>query len=131
MPIAEPQAPAAPASALPKNFLRPCLLLLLREQPAHGYELLERLRAFGFDGSDPGGLYRTLRKLEDSELVRSAWEASEAGPHRRIYQITRPGMEELHRRAKGLAEARGTLDTFLVRYEEFVALRRSATPARA
>ncbi len=93
--------------------------------------LLERLRAFGFDGSDPGGLYRTLRKLEDDEFVRSAWEASEAGPHLRIYEITRPGMEELHHRAKGLASALGTLDTFLVRYEEFVALRSSALPARA
>ena len=132
MPITEQQAPVAPAaSALPKNFLRPCLLLLLREQPAHGYELLECLRAFGFDGSDPGGLYRTLRKLEDDTLVRSAWEASEAGPHRRIYEITRPGMEELHRRAKGLAEARQSLGTFLSRYEEFVALRRSAMSAPA
>ena len=49
---------------LPKNFLRPCLLLLLREQPAHGYELLERLRPLGFGRDDPGGLYRALRSLE-------------------------------------------------------------------
>ena len=116
---------------LPKNFLRPCLLLLLREQPAHGYELLERLRPFGFEGSDPGGLYRSLRKLEGEGLVRSAWEASSFGPARRIYEITRVGMEELHDRAKGLAEARGTLDTFLGRYEEFVALRRTGAPAPA
>ena len=116
-------------SALPKNFLRPCLLLLLREQPAHGYELLERLQAFGFEGSDPGGLYRTLRKLEDEGFVHSAWESSSSGPARRIYEITRAGMAELHSRAKGLAEARGTLDSFLGRYEEFVALRRSAAPA--
>ncbi len=114
------------APALPKNFLRPCLLLLLREQPAHGYELLDRLRAFDFESSDPGGLYRALRKLEDEGLVRSAWEPSSSGPARRIYEITRAGMEELHRRAKGLAEARGTLDAFLGRYEEFVALRRRA-----
>ncbi|MBA3437679.1 MAG: helix-turn-helix transcriptional regulator [Thermoleophilaceae bacterium] len=116
---------------LPKNFLRPCLLLLLREQQAHGYELLERLRAFGFEGSDPGGLYRSLRKLEDEGLVRSAWEHSSTGPARRIYEITRAGMEELHRRAKGLAEARVTLDTFLGRYEEFVALRRAEAPTPA
>ena len=107
---------------MPKNFLRPCLLLLLREQPAHGYELLERLRAFGYEGSDPGGLYRALRKLEKEELVRSGWEPSGAGPHRRIYEITRPGMEELHRKAKALAESRGTLEAFLSRYQEFVAL---------
>ena len=120
----------AVAAALPKNFLRPCLLLLLREQPAHGYELLERLRAFGFEGSDPGGLYRALRKLELAGLVRSAWQPSEAGPARRIYQLTRPGMEELHRRALALAQARHTLAAFLGRYEEFVALEpdRSTAP---
>jgi PadR family transcriptional regulator PadR len=109
--------------ALPKNFLRPCLLLLLREQPAHGYELLERLRAFGFRGADPGGLYRTLRKLEDEGLVRSAWHQSDAGPQRRIYELSRAGMEELHRKAKALAEASRTLDAFLSRYQEFVALK--------
>ncbi len=117
--------------ALPKNFLRSCLLLLLREQPAHGYQLLERLRAFGFEASDPGGLYRALRKLEDEGLVRSAWEASSSGPARRIYELTRAGMADLHLRAKGLAEARGTVDSFLGRYEEFVALRRSEVRERA
>jgi len=118
-------------AALPKNFIRPCLLLLLREQPAHGYELLTRLQAFGFQASDPGGLYRALRKLEAEGFVRSAWEPSGTGPHRRIYELTRAGMEQLHSRAKGLAEARGTLDTFLVRYEEFVALRRAEAPELA
>ena len=108
--------------ALPKNFLRPCLLLLLREQPAHGYQLLERLRPFGFAGDDPGGLYRALRSLERDGLVRSAWEPSANGPDRRIYQITRRGMEELHRHAKRLHEGRQKLDGFLGRYGEFVAL---------
>ncbi len=120
MPTTEPVV----APSLPKSFLRSSLLLLLREQPAHGYELLERLAAFGFQGSDPGGLYRALRKLEDASFVRSAWEPSLAGPHRRMYVLTRAGLEELHREAGALAEARDFLGTFLGRYEEFVALRR-------
>lgn len=108
---------------LPKNFLRTCLLLLLREQPAHGYELLERLQAFGFDKSDPGGLYRTLRVLEEEGFVHSAWEASSEGPDRRIYEVTRSGAEELHRRAQALAETKEILRVFIGRYEEFVSLR--------
>lgn len=123
MSTAEQTAAAPVEAALPKNFLRPCLLLLLREQPAHGYELLKRLRAFGFDTGDPGRLYRALRKLEDEGLVHSAWEPSDSGPQRRIHEITRYGMEELHQRAKGLVEARDRLAVFLGRYEEFVALR--------
>src|SRR5919205_446393 len=77
------RTPPAPAVlTLPRNFLRPCVLLLLRESPAHGYDLLERLKAFGFPGSDPGGLYRMLRGLEDEGLVRSAWAPPAAGPAR-------------------------------------------------
>jgi poly-beta-hydroxybutyrate-responsive repressor len=115
---------------LPKNFLRPCLLLLLREQPAHGYELLERLTVFGFGRDDPGGLYRTLRALERDGLVQSAWEPSLAGPDRRIYQLTRLGMEQLHENATALLASRETLDVFLSRYQEFVALDRRALPTR-
>ena len=113
------------APALPRNFLRPCILLLLREHPAHGYELLVRVRPFGFEGSDPGALYRALRALERDSLVRSAWEKSSSGPDRRIYQITRKGAEELHRQARALARVGGTLGVFLSRYEEFVALPRA------
>ena len=108
--------------ALPKNFVRACLLLLLREQPAHGYELLERLRPLGFDRDDPGRLYRALRALEDEQLVRSSWEASDSGPDRRIYELTRAGMEELHVAAKALGSTRDVLGVFLSRYGEFVAL---------
>ena len=117
------------APALPKSFLRPCLLLLLREQPAHGYELLVRLRPLSFAGDDPGGLYRALRALESDGLVHSAWEPSRAGPDRRIYELTRAGMEELHRRSKSLVRARSTLDVFLSRYGEFVSLEEDAPSA--
>ena len=112
---------------LPRNFLRPCVLLLLRESPAHGYDLLERLEAFGFQGSDPGGLYRALRTLEEEGLVHSAWERSLAGPDRRIYQITARGSEALHAQTKSLAATSDVLQTFLSRYGEFVTLR---TPQR-
>ena len=122
--------PTDPAASLPKNFLRPCLLLLLREDPAHGYDLLERVQSLGFDGSDPGGLYRALRALEKEKLVRSVWEPSESGPDRRIYEITRAGMEELHRNAKAIASGQETVSAFLGRYEEFVALPRGSDRSR-
>jgi PadR family transcriptional regulator, regulatory protein PadR len=114
---------------LPRNFLRPCILLLLRESPAHGYDLLERLGAFGFSGSDPGGLYRALRALESQGHVSSAWEASASGPDRRTYQITRAGMESLHEYAKGLESTAQILGAFTSRYSEFVALSRSGDAA--
>jgi poly-beta-hydroxybutyrate-responsive repressor len=115
-------APETPPGALPKNFLRPCLLLLLREQPAHGYDLLERLRPLGFSRDDPGRLYRALRALESDGLVHSAWEPSGSGPDRRIYELTRPGMEALHDAVQSLLATNAIIGVFLSRYSEFVAL---------
>jgi poly-beta-hydroxybutyrate-responsive repressor len=99
----------------PKRFLQPCLLLLIAEAPAHGYDLMERLAAFGFE-RDPGGLYRTLRSMERDGLVRSEWRLSEAGPGRRRYELTPIGHERLHRLAHALLETREIVETYLERY---------------
>lgn len=102
---------------LPKNFMRPCLLLLLCEQPAHGYDLLERLQELGFGSVDPGGLYRALRAMEQERLVASRWEASDVGPARRTYEPTEDGRDWLHAWAGSLRETRRVIDGFLDRYE--------------
>ena len=120
---------SAAAPALPKNFLRTCVLLLLREHPAHGYDLLERLRPLGFDRDDPGRLYRTLRALEGERLVRSTWEPSGSGPDRCTYELTRAGMEELHRIVASLEATQRLLGAFLGRYGEFVALPSEGGPS--
>ena len=120
--------PQALSSGLPKDFLRPCLLLLLREGDAHGYELREPVSAFGFDHSDPGALYRALRRLEAEGLVRSTWEPSESGPPRRVYGLTEAGVEELDRRATDLAEGERRIDAFLDRYLGPPASRRAPPP---
>lgn len=111
---------------LPKGYLRAALLLLVREEPAHGYELLDRLGPLGADCGDPGRLYRTLRALEQEGRVRSAWTPSTSGPQRRIYRITRLGMQELHATTRALLSARDHVDVFISRYQEFVALDVSA-----
>jgi poly-beta-hydroxybutyrate-responsive repressor len=115
---------------LPKNFLRPCLLLLLHESPAHGYELRERLRPLGFNRDDPGRLYRALRTLESAKLVRSAWQASSGGPDRRTYELTRAGEERLRQAAAELQAMHGILDTFLSRCAESSALDAPQRPTR-
>jgi DNA-binding PadR family transcriptional regulator len=88
------------APCQPKNFLRPCLLLLLDEQPDYGYELRDRLNA-----------------MEDEGLVASRWEPSPSGPQRRRYEMTADGRAVLTHWARGLEEVRGLLIGFLERYE--------------
>lgn len=99
----------------PKNFLRACLLLLLRERSSHGYDLIERLRANGVDRV-PGSVYRALRALELEGLLRSVWTSSRAGPVRREYELTPDGEEVLSNWAQTLEATRAMLNQFLQRY---------------
>ncbi len=81
------------------GFVRPWVLLAIRARPAHGYELIERLRELGLP-PDGGGLYRYLNQLEADGLVRSDWEApAGVGPRRRVYRVTRKGTRQIHRDA--------------------------------
>lgn len=105
---------------LPRNYLRPCLLLLLAEGPSHGYDLLEQVGRLGMEGADAGGLYRTLRAMEQEQLVCSWWEHSDSGPARRTYTLTDEGLDWLHAWAGSLREVRRLLGQFLTRYEHLL-----------
>ena len=99
----------------PRNFLRPCLLLLLQERPAHGYDLVERLHSSFIDDTDAGGFYRTLRWFEREGLVRSSWSTSASGPARRTYSLTADGTECLRRQVETLEATHHLLHMFLDR----------------
>jgi poly-beta-hydroxybutyrate-responsive repressor len=101
-----------------ERFSEPALLLLLRERPAHGYELLEALPPLtGEARVDMGNLYRVLRALEEDGLVSSRWEAGEPGPAKRTYELTAAGRRLLDEWASALHRSRARIDTFLDRYE--------------
>ena len=101
-----------------ERFSEPALLLLLRERPAHGYELLEELPTLtGEARVDMGNLYRVLRALEEDALVTSRWEAGEPGPAKRTYELTTEGKRLLDEWASALRRSRERIDAFLGRYE--------------
>ncbi len=97
------------------RFLEPCLLLLLRSRVVHGYELLERLKQFGFSENpvDSSTVYRMLRNLEEGSLVTSEWDTERPGPARRIYSLTPDGVDVLDRWAIDLRETDKMLHYFL------------------
>lgn len=84
------------AISRPKPLIVAHLLLLMAEQPRHGYELAASLRTWEFEGVTPSMVYRDLARLESEGLVRSFWEASQArGPARHMYELTEAGRENL------------------------------------
>lgn len=103
------------ATGWPRGYLRPCLLLLVAEESAHGYDLLDRLEALGTPAIDAGTLYRTLRAMEREQLLESRWEVSPTGPARRTYQITAAGERELRGWVEVLTEGQRSMAAYLRR----------------
>jgi len=102
-----------------ERFVEPAVMLLLREGPAHGYELLERLgELLPGERIDMGNLYRVLRALEEDGLVRSQWNADVPGPAKRTYELAPAGARVLEEWAAALSRSRDRIDVFLQRYDE-------------
>ena len=80
---------------LPKNFMTPWVLLVLKQWNLHGYLILQQLNQMGFPDVDHATLYRELRRLEKEGFVASEWETGGSGPARRVYCITATGEEML------------------------------------
>ncbi len=114
------------------RFLEPCLLLLLHHSEAHGYELLEGLKPFGFEKNpvDSSTVYRFLRDLEKRGFVTSRWETGDAGPARRLYRITEEGDRYLAWWVGDLQETDRVLHTFLENYHSHMETHREPTHRR-
>ena len=99
--ICRRHGPGVPCSCGMGNlyrFVEPVTLYLLKVRGRiHGYDLAGALNDNSLTDSriEPGALYRTLRRLEESGLVVSAWDVSSAGPARRQYDLTPSGEEHL------------------------------------
>jgi PadR family transcriptional regulator PadR len=104
------------------DFVLPFILLLLSKVSLHGYELSQKLEAFGFKTLDQGNLYRLLRQLEKDELLSSEWDTTGNGPAKRRYSITNAGITYLKGYANQLESYQSLLDQFFKMYSSFFEL---------
>lgn len=102
------------------RFLEACLLCLLKDGEAHGYNLMEKLEGFGFiQGSiNISVIYRNLRNMEARGLMESTWTESDQGPNKRIYSITNEGNKALDQWIILLKERQKRITMIIDKYEE-------------
>ena len=76
--------------------MREAMLALLAKEPAHGYELRQRLAAaMGPVGEvlNSGQVYVTLSRLERAGLVRGVQVAQSDAPDKKVYEVTAAGRD--------------------------------------
>ena len=96
-----------------RGVLDLCLLAVMQEGPAYGYEMTKRLSARGLSIVGEGSIYPLLGRLEREGLVETHRAASNGGPPRKYYSVSRAGEVELD---AGIAEwhaARDAIDAVL------------------
>ena len=104
-------------SARLERFIEPAVLLVLRDSPGHGYELLEQLQTLmPAERIDMGNLYRILRSLEREGLVASTWHEEAPGPAKRIYVITPSGSRVLGQWVESFEKIEHQIAAFTERY---------------
>ena len=108
-----------PGSGKAERYIQPSLLLALKRRPSYGYELIQEIATFGFvEGpAPPGMIYRHLRDMEDNGWVTSEWHTEDAGPAKRIYQLTGEGREILSFWIDYMDRQAGKLANFIAFYQ--------------
>ena len=84
-------------SQILRGTLEYCVLLLLRQTPRYGYEILQELNAYPFISSTESTIYPLLRRLEKEGYLHSFWRDSAEGlPPRKYYSLTDEGQQYLN-----------------------------------
>ena len=100
-------------SQLLRGVLDLCLLAVIDEGPAYGYEMTKRLRARGMSIVGEGSIYPLLGRLERDELVGARRETSNGGPPRKYYSLTPEGKRSLATGTEEWKTARDAIDRAL------------------
>jgi DNA-binding PadR family transcriptional regulator len=103
--------------APPRRFLLPAILLLLSEEPRHGYVVMKELRSFRFGNVDRPSVYRALAQLEADGYLESWSESPQLGRTRHVYGLTAAGEQVLRSWMGVIKDDRDCLDRVLRRYQ--------------
>ena len=103
-----------------RGWIQFLILRFLYEKPTHGYQLLEEIeeRTCGCHRLEPGSMYTILRRMEEKGLLESKWERVEGGPERRVYNLTRKGVEALRVGLESLVRRKLLFDDLVKFYHE-------------
>jgi DNA-binding PadR family transcriptional regulator len=103
--------------APPRHFIYPAVLLLLAEQPRHGYRLVDAALRYGFGPVDRPSIYRALHDLAGDGFLTSWEESPSAGSARSVYGVTDAGQAMLSEWMNVVSAQSAALNGMLKRYD--------------
>lgn len=76
------------------------LLLILRDHPSYGYQLVQEIKRRSKEHLDfsEGTIYPLLYSLEDDGAIKGEWGPGSGDRKRKVYRLTSKGRKDLARR---------------------------------
>jgi PadR family transcriptional regulator PadR len=96
-----------------RGVLDLCLLAVMGDDPAYGYEMTKRLAERGLSIVGEGSIYPLLGRLERDGLVDTHRAASNGGPPRKYYRLSRQGRHALEAGTREWQATRDAVDAVL------------------
>ncbi len=112
---------------------QPTILIIMAQhkKPMHGYIIVQKAAdspMFGGKKPDATGIYRALKRMEESGLVTSEWETPEEGSAKRMFSLTQKGYDCLRRWIDALACYTLTIEELRVQAADALDIELPPTP---
>jgi PadR family transcriptional regulator PadR len=82
---------------LRKGLLELVVLNMLKGEPCHGYEMVQKLKKLQGLKIREGNIYPILARLQTDGLIKSTEKSSPEGPPRKYFELTQSGKEYLEK----------------------------------
>ena len=107
------------------KLIQPAVLAILAQKALHGYRIDQSLSDMPmFKGHEPDntGVYRFLNAMEERGLLTSAWDMSDSGPAKKLFDLTTKGRECLAKWVATLREYRQQIGELLEHLQRATAM---------
>jgi PadR family transcriptional regulator PadR len=78
-------------SQMMRGTLEGCIIKIICQEETYGYDIVSRLKQYGFTDAKEGTIYPLLVRLEKKKLITYIYKESPLGPKRKHYYLTTSG----------------------------------------
>lgn len=96
-----------------RGTLEGCIVKIISEKETYGYEIVSKLKEYGFYDVKEGTIYPLLVRLEKREIISSVYKESPLGPKRKYYFITKAGEEYIEEFISAWNDVKNSVDQVL------------------
>ncbi|MDW7669561.1 MAG: PadR family transcriptional regulator [Bacillota bacterium] len=100
-------------SQMMRGTLEGCIIKIISKNETYGYDIVSKLKEYGFTDAKEGTIYPLLVRLERKNLITAKYKESPLGPKRKHYYLTSLGEDYLYEFLEIWRDVRNSVDRIM------------------